>query len=75
MKLLNFQSQNVIVDWISFNIDGLHDIRVIAEGLSTYFTPHVVVDDKPDTGFHNFKNPFKVSIRQYADSNNYCIGK
>lgn len=74
MKLLNFQSQNVIVDWISFNIDGLPNVRVIAEGLSTYFNPHVAIDGKPDTGFHNFKNPYKVSIRQHTGSKSYWIG-
>ena len=74
MKLLNFQSQNVIVDWISFNIDGLPNVRLIAEGLFTYFTPHVVIDGTPDTGFHNFKNPYKVSIRQHIGSNSYWIG-
>ena len=74
MKLLNFQSENVIVDWISFNIDGLPNVRVIAEGLSAYFTPHIVIDGKPDTEFHNFKNPYKVSIRQYSGSKNYWIG-
>jgi hypothetical protein len=25
MKLLNFESQNLVVDWISFNIQGLDD--------------------------------------------------
>ena len=63
-----------IVDWISFNIDGLPNVRVIAEGLSAYFTPHIVIDGKPDTGFHNFKNPYKVSIRQHTGSKSYWIG-
>ena len=46
-------------------------LGAVAEGLSAYFTPHVVIDGKPATGFHNFKNPYKVSIRQYAGSNSY----
>ena len=74
MKLLNFQSRNVIVDWISFKIDGLPNLRVITEGLSTYFILHVLIDCKPYMGFHNFKNPYKVSIRQYTGSKSYWIG-
>ena len=33
MKLLNFESQNLMVDWISFNIQGLPDPGTIAHGL------------------------------------------
>ena len=42
MKLLNFQSQNVIVDWISFNIDGLPDVRVEA-----IFNPPILMVNLP----------------------------
>ena len=45
MKLLNFQSQNVVVDWISFNIQGLPDPLIIARRLSKHFTSHVLMDD------------------------------
>ena len=44
MKLLNFQSQNVVVDWISLNIQGLPDPLIIARCLSKHFTPHVLID-------------------------------
>jgi hypothetical protein len=41
MKLLNFQSENLVVDWISFNIQDLPDPRRIADGLSKHFTTHI----------------------------------
>jgi len=43
MKLLNFESQNLMVDWISFNIQGLPDPGPIASDLSKHFTPHVFI--------------------------------
>ena len=33
MKQLNFQSENLVVDWISFNAKGLTDPEPIAEYL------------------------------------------
>ena len=74
MKLLNFQSQNVVVDWISFNIQGLPDSLIIARRLSKHFTPHVLMDDVPSIGFHGFKKTYKVSIRQYTGSKGYWVG-
>ena len=44
MKLLNFESQNLMVDWISFNIQGLPDTETIASGLSKHFTPYVQIN-------------------------------
>ena len=55
MKLLNFRSVNVAVDWISFNIQGLPDPRIIAHGLSRHFNPHVQIDGKPEIAFHSLK--------------------
>ena len=74
MKLLNFQSQNVVVDWISFNIQGLPDPIMIAGRLSKHFTSHVLIDDVPSIGFHGFKKKYKVSIRQYTGSKGYWVG-
>ena len=74
MKLLNFQSQNVVVDWISFNIQGLTDPLIIARRLSKHFTPHVLMDDVPSIGFHGLKKKYKVSIRQYTESKSYWVG-
>ena len=59
MKLLNFQSQNVFVDWISFNIQGLPDPLIIARRLSKHFTSHVLMDYVPSIGFHGFKKSIR----------------
>jgi len=62
------------VDWISFNLEGLVDPRIIAGRLFTYFTPHVLIDDVPSIGFHGFQKRDKVSIHQYTGSKGYWIG-
>ena len=41
---ISFNSENLVVDWISFNIQGLPDTEIIAYGLSKHFTPHVLID-------------------------------
>ena len=79
MKLFTFDSQDLDVDWISFNIQGLTDSKTIALNLSKYFTPHVSMDDVPSIGFHGLKKRYKVSIRQYTDrqyteSKGYWVG-
>ena len=74
MKLLNFQSENLVVDWISFNIQGLTDPRRIANGLAKHFTPHVLMNGEPTIAYHNFKKKYKVSIRQYTGSKGYWVG-
>ena len=69
MKLFNFQSENLVVDWISFNIQGLPDPRRIANGLSKHFTPHVL-----SIGYYGLNKKYKVSIRQYTESKGYWVG-
>ena len=72
--IINFQFENLVVDWISFNIQSLPDPGTIASGLSKYFTPHVLMDDVPSIGFHGLKKRYKVSIRQYTGSKGYWVG-
>jgi hypothetical protein len=74
MSVTNFNSENLTVDWISFNLKGLVDPRIIAGRLSNYFTPHVMIDDKPEIGFHGLRKKYKVSIHQYTGSKGYWIG-
>ena len=74
MKLLNFESQNLVVDWISFNIQGLPDPITIASGLSKHFTPHVLIAGEPTMSYHGFKKKSKVSIWQYTGSKGYWVG-
>ena len=71
MKLLNFESQNLMIDWISFNIKGLPNPGTIASGLSKHFTPHVLIYGEPHMSYHGFQKKYKVSIRQYTGSKSH----
>jgi hypothetical protein len=44
MTLTNFDSENLKVDWFSFNLEGLVDPEIIANRLSKHFIPHVLID-------------------------------
>ena len=70
----SFKSENLLVDWISFNLEGLMDTKIIAHRLLKYFTPHVLIDDVPSIGFHGFKKKYKVSIHQYTGLKGYWVG-
>ena len=64
--IINFKSENLLVDWISFNIQGLMDPRIIARRLLKYFTPHVLIDNVPSIGFRGLKKSIRflsVNIR------------
>lgn len=74
MKSLNFDSENLALDWISFNLEGWMDPRIIADRLSKHFTPRVLVDDEPKIGYHGRNKKYKVSIRQYTGSKGYWVG-
>ena len=41
MAKISFNSENLKVNWISFNLKGLANTRIIADRLSNYFTPHL----------------------------------
>jgi len=71
LSVINFDSENLKVDWISFNLEGLMDPGIIAHRLLKYFTPHLLIDDVPSIGFHGLKKKYKVSIRQYTGSKGY----
>lgn len=71
---ITFDSENLVVDWISLNIEGLMDPRIIASRLLKYFTPHILIDDVPSIGFHDLRKKYKVSIRQYRGSKGYWVG-
>lgn len=74
MSVINLDSENLQLDWISFNLEGLIDPKIIAGRLLKYFTPHVLMDDLPSIGYHGFKKKYKVSIHQYTGSKGYWIG-
>ena len=74
MSVITLDSENLQLDWISFNLEGLIDPKIIAGHLLKYFTPHVLIDDVPSIGYHGFKKKYKVSIHQYTGSKGYWIG-
>ena len=55
MTLFDFESQNLVVDWISINIQDLPDPNLVASGLSNYFNPHVLINGKPELAYHDSK--------------------
>ena len=74
MNVTNLNSENLVVDWLSFNLEGLMDPIIIANRLAKHFTPHVLIDNVPTIGFHGLKKKYKVSIRQYTGSRSYWVG-
>lgn len=74
LNKLSFESENLQVDWISFNIQGLPDVHKLALGLTQYFTPRVFIDDVPTIGFSGYKKKYKISVRQYRGSKGYWVG-
>jgi hypothetical protein len=71
---LTFESENLVVDYISFNLEGLMYPGIVAHRLLKYFTPHVLIDDVPSISFHGLKKKYKVSVRQYTGSKSYWVG-
>ena len=74
MSVITLDLENLQLDWISFNLEGLIDPKIIAGRLLKYFTPHVLMDDVSSIGYHGFKKKYKVSIHQYTGSKGYWIG-
>ena len=70
----DFNSENLIIDWLSFNLEGLIDPIIIANRLAKYFTPHVLIDDVPAIRSHILKKKYKVFIRRYTGSIGYWVG-
>ena len=72
MTNINFDSENLVMDWISFNIQGLTgetDIKRIARHLSSRFTPLIIMNDESRIGYSGLRNKYHVSLRQYTKSN------
>ena len=72
MNVITLDSENLVVDQLFFNLEGLMDPKIIARRLSKHFTSHVLMDDVPSIGFHGFKKKYKVSIPQYTKG--YWVG-
>lgn len=78
MNVITLDSENLVVDWLSFNLEGLMDpiiiTEIITDRLSKHFTPYVLIDNVPTIGFHGLKKKYKVSVRQYRGSKGYWVG-
>ena len=74
MIVTNFDSENLKVGWICFNLEGFRGPEMLGHRLSKHFTPHVLIDDVPSIGFHGLKKKYKVSICQYTGSKGYWVG-
>ena len=47
MNVTDLNSENLVVDWLSFKLEGLMDPIIIVNYLTKYFTPHVLIDNVP----------------------------
>jgi hypothetical protein len=65
MGIPNFDSEKLVVDWISFNIQGLTDPQIIARRLFSRFNSFITVDDQHRVRFSDPRNNYNVSLRQY----------
>lgn len=78
---LNFQSENLTVDWIGFNIQGLVD-RKLVERIAKYFfqkfgfnsTFALGSHGKQETLFYDLRNKYQVYFRAYKYSDIYWDG-
>ena len=71
---LSFESEDLVIDWISFNIQGLPDANNLGLGLTKYFTPRVFIDDVLTIKFSGYKKKYTVSVRQYTGSKGHWVG-
>ena len=68
--------ENLELDWISFNIQGLPDPLKIGSNLSRYFWPDILIDEEKKISFHGLNKKYKVSIIQSTSktSGRYWVG-
>ena len=43
---MDFDSEHLKVDWLSFNVAVSHNPHTIASSLPKYFRTHILIDDK-----------------------------
>jgi len=78
---LSFESENLVVDWIGFNIQGSVDVQPIANYLFQSFGFNSTIangsNGKEEYFIYDARNQFKVSFRQYdynPESKKYWTG-
>ena len=72
MTNISFESENLVVDWVSFNIQGLTSetgMKKIASHLSSRFTPLIIIDNESRIEYCGLSNKYHVSLRQYTKNN------
>ena len=64
MNLPNFDSESIEIDWLSFNVVGLHDPVTIVSNLSKYFKPYKTKIDIQHRGYSSAveRNLAKVDV-------------
>jgi len=68
MSVINFDSNNLEVDWISFNLEGLTDPKIIGDRLFSLFNVSITMDDQSKIKFSDHRDRYDVLIRQYGKS-------
>jgi hypothetical protein len=63
---LSFKSENLVVDWISFNIAGFSDPKIIGDRLFTYFNVSITMVDQSKIRFYDRRNIYNASIREHS---------
>lgn len=48
MSIINFDSENLVVDWISFNLEELTNPETIARRLFSRFNASITIDDQSE---------------------------
>ena len=48
MAKLSLDTESLLIDWVSFNLKNLVDGKIIADRLSKYFVPHLLIDGVPE---------------------------
>ena len=70
MTTVNFDKEDLVVDWVSLNIKGLRGgaaVQTIAGRLSHRFTPSIVMSDGSRIAYSGFRNKYRVSLREYYE--------
>ena len=66
MTIIDFDSENLVVDWISFNIQGLMGEANLRRMAGYRFTPLITMSDGSKIGYSGLRNKYKVCLREYA---------
>ena len=67
MSVITLDSENFQLDWVSFNLEALIDPKIIAGRLLKYFTPHILIEDVPNIGYHGFKKSIRSLFSNIQD--------